>query len=190
MFILNKIVLIVFAFTLPVLNSFQIDDNILLWKEDRLLTWDYFNGKPEKRFAAASTHYNILKSLLKENNKSATVKIEAVFLKNHSWKRKNWINDEVLEHEQKHFDIVELYSRKLRKAIKEKLYKNFNDLENSVNELYKKYEEEMDVYQDKYDEETDGSMNGKQQRAWEKKIIQEIKALDLYKETTIKIIFQ
>lgn len=187
---LKGIILIFIGFFFLFLVSFQTDKNTLLWQEDRLLTWDDFKGKPEKRFAAASTHYDILKKIIKENDKSATVKIEAVFFRNSSWKKKSWINEQVLAHEQKHFDIVELYSRKLRKAIEEKAYKSFNELEDSAEELYTKYDQEMDVYQDKYDDETDGSMNGDQQRAWEKKIMQEVKALDKYKETVLKISFE
>jgi hypothetical protein len=167
----------------------QYDHNTLLWKADRPLTWDDFNGMPEKRFAAASTHYDILKHIHKDDDKNATVKIEAVFFRHESWKKKEWINDEVLAHEQKHFDIVELYARKLRKALKETTFKNFNELEVKLGTLYDKFDKEMDAYQDKYDEESDGSMNGDQQRVWNKKIAKEISELDPYKETAVKIKF-
>lgn len=169
--------------------SFQTAKNVLLWNELRPLTWDDFNGKPEKRFAAASTHYDILKSIKKENKLLAFVKIEAVFFRNTSWKKKSWINDEVLAHEQKHFDIVELFARKMRKVIKESKFKNYEELEEKVESVYKQYDDDMDAYQDKYDDETDGSMNGNQQRAWQKKILKEIEELNSYKETTIKISF-
>jgi hypothetical protein len=174
--------LILFSFT-------QHDSAVLIWRADRLLTWDDFNGKPEKRFAAASTHYDVLKHIHKDDEKNATVKIEAVFFRNRSWKKKEWINDEVLAHEQKHFDIVELYARKLRKALSETAFKNLNDLEKKLEALYDKYDKEMDVYQDKYDEETDGSMNGDQQRAWNKKIMKEINELEPYKNINVKIKF-
>lgn len=183
----NYILLVLLCF---VMTSFQEDKNVLLWKEDRLLTWDDFNGKPQRRFAAASTHYDLLKYLSKADNNSATVTIEAVFFRHESWKNKNWLNDEVLAHEQKHFDIVELFARKLRKAIKENKFQTYSALEEMLQVLYDKYDEEMDVYQDKYDNETDGSMNGNQQRAWQKKITEEIKALEAYKGITIDVKFQ
>lgn len=168
--------------------SFQTDKAILLWQENKPLTWDDFNGKPEKRFAAASTHYDILKSITKTGT-GTTVKIEAVFFRNKSWKKVSWINDEVLAHEQKHFDIVELFARKLRKAISESKYKSLAEVEEKTDQLYNKFDKLMDLYQDQYDEETDGSMNGEQQRAWQKKIMKEIKELDAYKETSVKISF-
>lgn len=168
--------------------SFQTEKDVLVWSENRSLTWDDFKGKPEKRFAAASTHYDLLKSISKENS-GATVKIEAVFFTNASWKKVSWINDEVLAHEQKHFDIVELYARKLRKALSEQKFKTYSDLENTLDKLYDKFDKEMDLYQDKYDEETDGSMNGDQQRAWQKKISNQIEELGNFKETSLKILF-
>ncbi len=178
-----------FVFVIAFLCAFQSDKNVLLWQQGKLLTWDDFNGKPEKRFAAASTHYDILQTVSEANQKPITVKVEAVFFRHKSWKNKNWINESVLVHEQKHFDIVELYARKLRKAISETKVKNHVDLITKTDELYKIYDKEMDVYQDKYDDETDGSMNGDKQREWMKKIMKEIADLDKYKGTVIEILF-
>lgn len=184
----QKIIIVLIAMLSFLLSSFQENKAILIWQENKPLTWDDFNGRPEKRFAAASTHYDIFKTIEKDA-KGAIVKIEAVFFRNKSWKKKSWINDQVLEHEQKHFDIVELFARKLRKVIKETKAKDLNDLETKVDVLYAKNDKLMDEYQDLYDEETDGSMNGDQQRAWQKKIIKEIKEMDAYKETAVKVSF-
>jgi hypothetical protein len=165
----------------------QKDKNVLLWSADRPLNWNDFNGKPEKRFAAASTHYDILKHLKKENANAATVTIEAVFFRHKSWKKVSWINDEVLAHEQRHFDIVELFARQLRKAVSAASYKSYEDLSKKLDEFYDKFDKAMDVYQDKYDEETDGSMNGDQQRAWQKKIAAELKELEAFKGTVLTL---
>lgn len=157
---------------------------MVFWQEDRPLTWDDFKGKPERRFAAASTSYDILKTVNKNS-----VEIKAVFFTQTSWKKTSWINDQVLAHEQKHFDIVELYARKLRKQIKETNFTSYEDLKLKVETLYDANDKAMDKYQDLYDEETDGSMNGDKQREWQKKIVKEIKDLDAYKETLLQINF-
>ncbi|MEO6303976.1 MAG: DUF922 domain-containing protein [Bacteroidia bacterium] len=171
--------------------SFKPEDDkeMILWNLERPLTWDDFKGKPERRFAAASTSYDILKEVNKGTSKNATVKIEAVFFCQSSWKKKSWINEQVLEHEQKHFDIVELYARKLRKTISETKFSSFADLETKIQSLYDINDKEMDKYQDKYDDETDGSMNGDKQREWQKSIMKDIKDLDAHKETTLQINF-
>ncbi len=117
-----RILLVLFAlFTL----SFILPDNdVILWKKDRPLTWDDFKGKPPKRFAVASTNYDILQKVLSINKDSSCVEVKAVFFSNKSWKREKWIDKTVLIHEQKHFDIVELYARKLRKLIRSNTYKS------------------------------------------------------------------
>ena len=178
------------SFLLLLLCSFFVKDekDVLLWQENKPLTWNDFRGKPEKRFSAASTHYDIFKTT-KQNGPSAEIVIEAVFFCNKSWKRESWINDQVLAHEQKHFDIVELYARKLRKLISEKNYSSYSNLKFVSDSLYKVIDKEMDVYQDKYDDETDASMNGDKQREWNKKIIAEIEVLSEYKNTNLQVTF-
>jgi hypothetical protein len=168
------------------LLSFQSDRNMLLWQEGKPLTWDDFMGKPEKRFAAASTHYDIIKKIVRDDKK-VTVMIEAVFLRNSSWKKLSWINDEVLAHEQKHFDVVELYSRKLRKLIAEAGYRDYSDLQAKVDGFYGRIDKEMDKYQDQYDEETDGSMNGDKQREWNKKIVMELESMKTFSNQSVHI---
>jgi hypothetical protein len=180
----SRILLLIFPVLM--LCSFQSEKDRLVWNESRLLSWNDFNGKPEKRFAAASTHYDILKHTAREGNK-AVVTIEAVFFKNMSWKKMNWVNDEVLTHEQKHFDIVELYARKLRKAVFETHYTDYNDLLSKLEMLYDRNDKEMDKYQDLYDEESDGSMNGEKQREWNKRVIQELENYRKFKDAVVTV---
>lgn len=180
--------LLVPIFTL--LFSFTKDEkkDIIVWQEGKLLTWNDFKGKPAKRFSAASTHYNTLKTTEEKGNKGEVV-VEAIFYTNKSWKKISWINESVLEHEQKHFDIVELYARKLRKQIQERKYSSYSNLKTVTDSLYDVMDKEMDAFQDKYDDETDASMNGDKQREWNKKIMDGIQALSLYKNTTFTVPF-
>lgn len=169
-------------------SSFEEKKDIIVWQEGKLLTWSDFRGKPAKRFSAASTHYDTFKNLT-DKGKKAEVEILAVFYINKSWKKPSWINDEVLAHEQKHFDIVELFARKLRKQIMELNYSSYKELKIVSDSLYDKMDKDMDVYQDKYDEETDASTNGAKQREWNKKITDEINALSAYKNTNYTVSF-
>jgi hypothetical protein len=158
----------------------------LVWNEDRQLTWDDFRGKPAKRFSAASTHYDIHK-LMEEKGNAAEMNVEAVFFRNKSWKKTNWVNDEVLIHEQKHFDIVELFARKLRKLIQNGKYTSYEHLKTVSDSLYDVNDKEMDKYQDKYDDETDASMNGDKQREWNQKISNELKEYSAWKKSSFTI---
>lgn len=171
---------------LTILSSFQDRKDIIVWQEGKLLTWDDFKGKPAKRFSAASTHYDTFKTT-EEKGKQTEVVVQAVFYINKSWKKVNWVNDEVLEHEQKHFDIVELFARKLRKQILECKYSSYENVKSVTDSLYDKMDKEMDLFQDTYDNETDASMNGDKQREWNKKIMDGIQSLSAYKNTTFMV---
>ncbi|MFY9310313.1 MAG: hypothetical protein WAQ28_14800 [Bacteroidia bacterium] len=177
-----------FAFIIP--TNTGTENEVIVWQKDRPLTWDDFKGKPAKRFAVASTNYDINKIIEQVGKDSSTVEIKAIFFCNKSWKKQDWIDETVLAHEQKHFDIVELYARKLRKMVASKTYTSFNDLKTKSDSLYAVIDKAMDVYQDEYDEKTEGSMNGEQQRLWNKKIIDQIKELDNYSSSIMKVGFQ
>jgi hypothetical protein len=165
-------------------SSFVQRDEIIIWSKNRPLTWDDFKGKIKKRNAVASTHY-MLKRYVVSGNNSTEIHIEACFFCNTSWKRKPWIDNSILKHEQKHFDIVELFARKLRKKISELTIKNKNDATLKLDSLYEIYNKSMDIYQDKYDDESDNSMNHDSQILWESKISLGLDSFSKYQNTTI-----
>lgn len=148
-------------------------EDVITWKQDRRLTWEDYRGKPQKRFAAASTVYSLGRKVFAEDGK-VYARVEAYFYCKDSWKKVDWINDEVLAHEQKHFDIVELFARRMRKQLTGMVFVSFRDAQKKVETLYKLTDKELDAYQDKYDDESDGSMNGEGQRKWNQKVTQEL----------------
>lgn len=178
------------SFVVPLATETSTENEIIVWSKARPLTWDDFKGKPAKRFAVASTNYDIKKTIESLGTDSSLVEIKAVFFCNKSWKKKAWIDETVLKHEQKHFDIVELYARQLRKLIDSQSYRSVSDLKTKSDSLYAVIDKAMDVYQDEYDEETEGSMNGDQQRLWNVKIDDQITALDNYSSTKLNIGFK
>ena len=189
-----KALLLIFIYPLTLLFSTSNyvstkDSDAIVWQENRLLTWDDFKGKPAKRFAAASTHYDILKSIEFTNNSAAIIDIKALFYCKKSWKKTQWADATVLIHEQKHFDIVELYARKMRKMIKENEYSSFT-IKEKTDSIYAIIDKEMDVYQDLYDNETEGSTNGKKQKEWNQKIVTEINELNKFNNTTLTILLK
>lgn len=179
---------IVFMFILSViLFSFkQENEDYILWKKTRLLTWDDFKGRPEKRFAVASTHY-VLYRYVSEDNGKIYAHVLSCFLPKESWKRKNYSDEYILRHEQKHFDIVELYARKLRKVLTTISVKNEEDAEEKLDALYKIYDKKMDVFQNLYDDETNNSMDSEKQKQWEENIDAGIDSLNAYQANTIKL---
>ena len=91
--------------------------DILIWNKSKLLTWENFKGTPDtfSKYAAV-TNCNI------ETNfraKKDTLFIRAVsyMQSSLSWVKIKSKNANLLKHEQVHFDISELYIRKLRQTI-------------------------------------------------------------------------
>ncbi|MGZ3864114.1 MAG: DUF922 domain-containing protein [Bacteroidia bacterium] len=178
---LGLILLIAFS-----LSFTEEDNDVIVWNKDRKLTWNDYRGKPQRRFAAASTVYSLGRKVLMKDNEPYA-RIQAYFYCNDSWKKEEWISESVLRHEQKHFDIVELYCRKIRKQITEMTFRDFKDAEIKVDSLYEIANKEMDHYQDKYDDETNGSMDAEGQQRWIKKIDSELQSLNKYEDIFVQL---
>jgi predicted secreted Zn-dependent protease len=112
----------------------------------------------------------------------------AVFYPNDSWKRKK--KKGVLVHEQRHFDIVELFARKLRKQIQSGTYKDYNDLVEKIERYYDQTDRELDAYQDKYDRMTNHSRNSRRQAKWNSKVEMELDGLSDYKTNTFDVFYE
>ena len=179
------ILLFFFVFIFHNFVNAQNKDEII-WKEGERLSWKDFQGKPEPRFAAASTTYKLVAHIAAEDQKSIFI-IHAVFYKDQSWKKTKWINESVLSHEQTHYDIVELFARKLREKTSKLKGKNAEELEKRFLELYGQTDQEMDEFQDLYDTETNGSMNGEKQREWEKKLKAGLDSLSKFKFESVSL---
>jgi hypothetical protein len=102
------------------LSSFnEIKDDKILWNKDKPLTWNDFQGIPKKSSQrSAMTNSGIELKTSFENN-TLTITVGAYFIKNKSWVKKEALGDSLLlEHEQVHFDITELFARKFRQKLR------------------------------------------------------------------------
>jgi hypothetical protein len=166
--LLLVVVVLFLSITFPA-NSF--DENIIEWSYNRKLTVEDFQASVDSNsLAAAETNYRINFSYDRADD---TVKFDITtkFVKNGSWMRVR--TDEILSHEQGHFDIAEIYTRKIRKAILGKQF-NYYNFETEADSLYKIYEDSSNVIQELYDKETEHSGNTEKQIKWEKRIAFEL----------------
>ena len=169
-------------------TSFKQDDvnEGMVWQKNRRLTWADYQGKPQHRFAAASTVYSMYRHISKDASGNIYASIKAIFYPKDSWKS-NWIDDALLAHEQRHFDIVELYARKLRKQLSLIQVHGKDDAQQKLDSLHSLIDAEMDAYQDTYDEETNYSMAHDEQASWIIKIDKAIDSLNTYQNTEVKL---
>ena len=89
-------------------------------------------------------------------------------------------NLHILAHEQIHFDISELYARKLRKELKE--HKNQLTLKRGyMSRVFNQIYGESENRQTLYDQETEGGQNEAQQALWKAIIEKELGDLERFR---------
>ena len=113
------------------------------------------------------------------NKTSFSVKVKCVFVKRKSWT--TTADSAVLVHEQGHFDISEMYARKLRKVFKEYKF-NPQTVQADLKAILSKLNSDRRLYNELYDIETDASRNPTMQAQWNKRLADELNALKAYAE--------
>lgn len=171
----------VFGFTTVVLSQ----DTVLVWNENMKFGWEYYTGKqPEWKkntFSVASTCYDLSYDFPSDGR----VRVAAHFHSDCSWVLPDFKTPDILAHEKLHFDIVELFARKLRKKISEAVFTDSENARKKIKAWHKQTEKEMDRFQDLYDKETNGSMNVEMQRKWEERVTMELDALKAHSALSI-----
>ena len=147
------------------------DSNKILWSKDYQLQWKDFAG-PVKQMDGmdAYTSYTI-----ENNNDSGKFSIKCYFDRKKSWRIKKKETDYLLSHEQYHFNIAELYTRKMRKEVIENKIK-FGSKE--YNKTFKNIFNDCTKAQKDYDKNTKHSMNKEEQAKWEKDVDTQIQELN------------
>jgi predicted secreted Zn-dependent protease len=155
----------------------------ILWIEGERLTWDNFRGTPTDTIHAAKISYEISYSVCKKSiwNGKVVLKVECIFHQNVSWVSRQMLHPLLLRHEQLHFDIAELYTRKLRKEFEDSKL-NVDTVEKKASSIFDKVDKECLDYQRVYDKETYHGTIEDKQIEWELKIKDELKALENYKK--------
>ena len=150
----------------------------IFWNENTSLKWEDFQAKPNIKKVAALSYCGIqFYSCEESTRRNPVYRIRAYFMPSKSWSWSNYRYSYVLKHEQLHFDIAELYTRKIRKYFSENLVK----MENAVIEYQSIFNEYTD-YQELYDEETHHGTKDHKQKDWELSIQSQMKELEMFKE--------
>ncbi|MDR2234895.1 MAG: DUF922 domain-containing protein [Chryseobacterium sp.] len=158
----------------------------IIWKEDQKLVWANFKSPVNRKnnpSVAAYTHCGWEYSLVKSSNPTTPVAIDisAIFNEERSWKDVKRINDYILLHEQKHFDIAELFARKLRKEVAEKI-RTSGDYDKYFKGIYQKVSNDYQNFQQLYDRETQHGINEEKQKVYNTRIAEELDNLKSYRK--------
>ena len=162
--------------------------NELKWHETPTLTWDNFKARPQ-RYADhhALTTWGISYSATFDNRGKIEAEVYCFFDERKSWVKKDG-SQYLLRHEQLHFDLGEVYARKMRKELSEFefSYRTFNS------DLQKIYNDHMNACtreQSRYDRETDHSLKREKQKQWDEKITRQLRELEEFSSPIVEIYY-
>ena len=157
----------------------QEKDSIIYWSQYEPLAWADFEGiktdLSEPAAARSRLQIQVLTSLKSDGNYKCHY--FATFNRKKSF---TIVSDSlVLNHERIHFDIQELFVRKMRKYFE--LLKHQDPKKTSIcKDVFYKYYKSLDSLQLLYDAETKHSIEKSFQKKWSGKILSELKLLETY----------
>ncbi len=144
----------------------------IFWRPDYKLQARDYKGTPEpgSRFGAVSIFPIICHYETDSITQQLRFRVYSFFDIKASWiKAENRNDKDLLEHEQVHFDIVEIYVRIIKQRIREYQRQGKKKEEDYVSLINALLDEEEQAQQH-YDEETDLSRNEAQQKRWAGKV--------------------
>lgn len=106
----------------------------------------------------------------------------AYFNPDESWVQRDNQTAPLLAHEQLHFDIAELYARKMRQKMFQYVGMNAEEfakrkLSDEVKKIYRDYYNEMTDEQKRYDTEARHGLDTEAQANWEKLVSRDLESL-------------
>lgn len=179
------------------LMSFSfVKDDFILWQENKKLKIQDFKAENkdtikvnQQQFLGAISAIRIEYSSFQRNKNSVPdFSIKTYFDPNESWMLLK--NDYVLQHEQIHFDLTELYARKMRKSVESLRQKNITNIS-----IYRKKIQHWNVMKEKASNQFDADnqdyyikigqkilfQKNPKQEAWKKKVDRELFQYSLFK---------
>lgn len=164
--------------------DYKVHEKQIEWSKDRKLTWNDFKGKPINRLdftagAESNCGFGFQSNVVRLIGK-VKMKVVNTFDCNLSWVLpENKKSIELLEHEQLHFDLSQIYARHLRKKLDDSKLNLFNFTKESnkiFDDIFLLFKERQTLY----DSETNHGINNAVQKNWKKNIEKELNELETY----------
>lgn len=175
--ILKNILLL--AVALHSIDSFGQDSyDFICWNLETKIAWSDFKGEPQYESNAKAGCAAKLSAQGYRYKGLPHFNITNCFDRNSSWTL-DTSSVELLKHEQLHFDIAELYARKMRKAVDSLRQLEIKDFD-PYSSIVQYFINQRNVMDSIYDEETAHSVYKSKQELWDEKIRNELKSLEEY----------
>ena len=146
------------------------------WYEHRKLSWDDFRGpvNATTNESAAATHCGLgFTTTSSAPGSKPEIIVYNTFYTNKSWVRPDAKMSSILDHEQGHFDLCEIYTRKLRKRLSNFDF-NVPDARQVLMNIYSTVSNEYEKRQQDYEQETKHGTNTEEQKRWQEIIVREL----------------
>jgi hypothetical protein len=149
------------------------------WNKERKLTWNDFRGPVQHQMGdmvAAATYcgFGFETNQISNDNQKLKILVYNSFYTDKSWGHKTDQTSEVLEHEQCHFDICEVYTRRLRQRMNSISNVTVHNLQPTLNNIYEQIKKEYSDRQERYEDETEHGLIADAQKHWENEIAKEL----------------
>jgi len=161
---ISAVSIVIIGLFYGMLNSFHLAPEERIWSDS--ISWSDFKGVPHYFRNADAGIYSRLS--LEYDSVTANYKVYALMNQSKSWHKSNadrFTND-ILKHEQYHFNITEAYARLMNTYIKDYPDSSLSFYQTKLARI----ESELDRLQEVYDDETNHSLIVDQQAKWEYKI--------------------
>lgn len=155
----------------------RTEEGQLSWSANQRLSWNDFEGTPPLNNMNAALTSSSISIRYTTNGEQVYYTITCAFDKKRSWSRIK--TDHILAHEQAHFDITEMYARKVHQALQAYQVREAS-VPADVNGIYQQLMEELGRMQGEFDRQTNFSMDTRRQEEWVLKIQQYLSLLSPY----------
>lgn len=163
-------------------------ESLKLWSPKAKLSWKDYQGTPDSTSLYQALTYSRIKyNTLTEDKDILVLNVSCYFNRKSSWS-KDLHSKTLLSHEQLHFDIAELITRRIRNKFQDYKWTKEGDTFDSLDIIFNHYvKDERDGMNFLYDEETNHGINKSKQKEWEQKIALELKKMEKYSSTKVII---
>lgn len=169
---------------IPVLSTSAKDDAVSVsavpkmqfqWREHTKLSWSDFQGPVTavERESAAATCCSIGFRTNMLSDGRTEVEVYNTFYANKSWVKEDARIQSILDHEQGHFDLCEVYTRKLKQRIA-KVDMNAAGVKQELMRIYSAVSSEYEARQQAYELETTHGTIIAEQKRWQQMIANEL----------------
>ncbi len=166
----------------------------LAWHPSTSLQWNDFKAAPEphehnaKALCRTSLNYKYAVVGVQKYGTVVQIDISALFHPEKSWKVKH-VTSDLLQHEQLHFNLTELYARKLNRAFKQELKPGtMQEVEQQIQAIFERIDAAWRAAQQRYDKQTHRGTIPKVQQHWERKTARQLQTLEKYRKRKITVV--